>query len=352
MTKVGIIGCGGISVFHYEGFALAGAEIAHVCDIRLEAAQAVGAKYGAKVSTDYRAVLDDPEVQLVSVCTSSASHKEICIAALQAGKGVVCEKTLAETPENAADIARTADATGQFCATAYMKRFFPASQKAKELLAGMGQIISVYARSWQPWDMWNGPMDESLRVHPSWMVRNYGGGALVMAGSHILDLVHWLVGRPTDIVGHLNIREGMDADRQGNAMMWMPDGSIVHYEACGHPYKFVGYERNGWDERLEINTVSGRLDLYTVTWNRPDRNGALLVHMDGETGVTTEYRYPQVNPFHIEMASMLRWFENGETPAPSAWDGYVVDELIAHITRSSQVKQRLTVAYQDQVTVK
>ncbi|OPZ86974.1 MAG: hypothetical protein BWY76_00700 [bacterium ADurb.Bin429] len=155
-----------------------------------------------------------------------------------------------------------------------------------------------------------------------------------------------------DVIGHLNIREGMDADRQGNAMMWMPDGSIVHYEACGHPYKFVGYERNGWDERLEINTVKGRLDLYTVTWNRPDRNGALLVHMDGETGVTTEYRYPQVNPFHVEMASMLKWFERGETPAPSAWDGYVVDELIAHITRSSREKQRLTVAYQDQVAVK
>ncbi|HOF88544.1 MAG TPA: Gfo/Idh/MocA family oxidoreductase, partial [Armatimonadota bacterium] len=312
----------------------------------------VGAQYGAKVSTDYRAVLDDPAVQLVSVCTSSATHREIAIAAMGAGKGVVCEKTLADSPESAADIARAADATGQFCATAYMKRFFPASQRAKELLAGMGQLISVYARSWQPWDMWNAPLDDSLRQHPSWMVRNYGGGALVMAGSHILDLVHWLVGRPAEVVGHLNIREGMDADRQGNAMLWMPDGSIVHYEACGHPYKFVGYERNGWDERLEINTVTGRLDLYTVTWNRPDRNGALLVHMDGETGVTTEYRYPQVNPFHLEMASMLQWFERGETPAPSAWDGYVVDELIAHVTRSSRERQRLAVAYQDRVAAK
>jgi predicted dehydrogenase len=352
MTKVGIIGCGGISTFHYEGFALAGAEIAHVCDIRREAAEAVAAKYGAKVSTDYRALLDDPAVDLVSVCTTSASHKEIAIAAMQAGKGVVCEKTLAENAENSAAIARAADEMGRFCATAYMKRFFPAAQKAKALLADMGQLISVYARSWQPWDMWTGPLDESLTVHPSWMVRNYGGGALVMAGSHILDLVHWLVGRPAEVVGDLNIRPGMDADRQANAMLWPRQGGIVHYEACGHPLKCVGYERNGWDERLEINTVKGRLDLYTVTWNRPDRNGALLVHLDGETGVSTEYRFAQENPFHIEMAQMLKWFEAGETPAPSAWDGYVVDELIASITRSAQTKQRLEMAYLDEVAVK
>ena len=350
MVNVGIIGCGGISHFHYEGYERAGARIAHVCDLRADAAQAVADRYGAKVSTDYRALLDDPQVELVSVMTVASAHKEICLAAIAAGKGVVCEKTLADNPTASAEIARAADNAGVFCATAYMKRFFPATQKAKELLAGMGQIISVYARSWQPWDMWTTPLDEGVTVHPSWMVRNYGGGALVMAGSHILDLLHWLVGRPSKVVGDLNIREGMDADRQTNAMLWLEDGGIAHFEACGHPLKTVGYERNGWDERLEINTVNGRLDLYTVLWNHPERNGALLVHLDNATGQSIEYRYPAVNAFDIEMASMVQRFTTGAPPLPSAWDGYVVDELIAHITASSKQQMILPVTYCDRAT--
>jgi len=123
----------------------------------------------------------------------------------------------------------------------------------------------------------------------------------------------------------------------------------VHFEACWHPLRFAGYERNGWDERLEINCAGGRLDLYTVKWDMPEHNGALLVHQDAETGQTTEYRYPAVNPFHLEMAEMLRRFETGESPMPSAWDGYVVDEIIAHIGQASKEQAVLPVVWRDRV---
>jgi predicted dehydrogenase len=349
MIDIGIIGCGGISRFHTEGYVQAGARIAHVCDIRSEAVHAVADRYGAKASTDYRAILDDPRIRLVSVLSTASSHREICLAAIAAGKGVVCEKTLSDNPATSAEIALAAEQAGIFCATAYMKRFFPAAQQVKVLLAEMGEIISVYARSWQPWDFWTSPVDDDLKA-PSRLIRNYGGGALVMAGSHILDLIHWLVGRPRQVVGDLNIREGMDAERQANAMLWLEDGGIAHYEACWHPYTTVGYERNGWDERLEINTTTGRLDLYTVTWDRPDRNGALLVHLDNTTGRSIEYRYPQVNPFDVEMAEMVHRFTTGEPPMPSAWDGYVVDEMIAHITESARTNTVLPVTYRDRLT--
>ncbi len=351
MTKVGIIGCGSISRFHHEGYAQAGATVAHVCDLRREAAEAVGARYGATVSTDYRAVLDDQAVELVSICAIANVHKEIALAAIAAGKGVVCEKTLTDNPADSAEIARAAEKAGAFVATAYMKRYFPALQQAKTLLADMGQVISLYARTWQPWDLWNGPVDEGMRAHPSSVKRMYGGGVLVCGGSHILDLIHWYTGRPTKVVGDVHIRAEMDIDNQANAMLWLGSGGIGHFEACWHPLRFGGFERNGWDERLEINTEQGRLDIYTVMWDHPDRNGALLVHQDAFTGRTTEYRYPQVNPFHIEMAEMLRRFEAGEAPQPSAWDGYVVDQLIATITASSAQGTILPMAYADHVAV-
>ena len=348
MTNVGIIGCGGISRFHLEGYAKAGARIAHVCDIRPEAARAVGARYGARVSTDYRAVLDDPEVQLVSVLTTASTHKEICLAAIAKGKGVVCEKTLADNPADAAEIARAADQAGVFCATAYMKRYFPASQQAKALLAEMGPVISIYARSWQPWGPWDGELDPSLTSHPSSVVQRYGGGVLVCAGSHILDLIHWFGGRPGRVSGDMYVREGMDFDVQANAMLWLEGGGIMHFEACWHPLMYAGYERNGWDERFEINTTKGRLDFFTVRWDHPENNGALVVHQDAASGRVTEYRYPPVNPFDVEMAEMVRRFEAGEPGFPSAWDGYVVDELIAHVTAAAEQQAVLPVAWRDE----
>lgn len=347
MTKVGIIGCGGISRFHYEGYERAGAQITHVCDIRPEAAQAVAARYGAKWSTDYRIVLDDPNVDLISITTVSSAHKEICLAAFEAGKGVVCEKTLTDNAADSAEVARAADKANAFCATAYMKRFFPAMQQAKEMLADMGDIISIYARSWQYADYWNMEINDAMREHPSIVVRNYGGGVLVCGGSHILDLIHWLAGRPTSLCGDMFYRDGMDFDIQANSIMWLEKQGIVHFETCWHPLAFAGYERNGWDERFEINTTKGRLDIYTVKWNTPENNGMLLVHQDAFTGKTTEYRFAPVNPFDIEMAEMVRRFEAGEKPFPSAWDGYVVDELISHIDKSSRKQARIPVKWVD-----
>lgn len=349
MTHVGIIGCGGIAKFHYEGYEKAGARVVHACDLRPEAAQAVAARYGARASTDYRAVLADPAVQLVSVCTVASTHREICLAALAAGKAVVCEKTLTDDPAASAEIARAADHAGLFCATAFMKNFFPAAIQARELLRGMGPVTSIHARTWQPFAAyWEEPMPAFLAATPTVMMRNYGGGVLVCGGSHILNLIHGFGGRPTRVCGQLSWRDGVDADRQANAMLWLEDGGIAHLEAFWHPFRHVGYERNGWDERLEINTAKGRLDFSTVMWNRPLDHGALLVHEDAATGRVTEYRYPAMNPFDAEMGEMIRRFEAGLPPMPSAWDGYVVDELIAQITASSQQGAVLPMRWRDQ----
>ena len=335
MTRIGIIGCGQISRFHFEGFTRAGAKITHVCDLRPDVGQALADRYQARFSPDYRAVLGDREVDLVAILTSASSHREICLAALAAGKGVVCEKTLADTPAASAEIARAADRAGTFFATAYMKRFFPASRKVRELLDGMGRIISVYARSYQPWNLWVPPFPPAFLEHPSPVMRNYGGGATVCCGSHIIDLIHWFAGRPTRVAAQLFHPPELDFDIQGNALLWLKDGGVVHFEACWHPMKTIGYERNGWDETVEINTVTGRLVLSTVLWDNPV-NPALLVHHDTATGQAIEYRFPTVNPFHEEMAEMVRRFEAGEKGYPSAWDGYVADEILAAITTSAR----------------
>ena len=337
MTKVGIIGCGNISRFHCQGYKSVGAQITRVCDLRIETANRFASDYGAQATTDYRVILSDPTVEFVSILLPSELHKEACLAAIAAGKGILCEKTLSNNASSSLEIAHAANQANSFFGVGFMKRFFPAMRQAKTLLEDMGEIISMYARTWQPFGtLWEQSLPSEYAERPSYVNRSYGGGVLVCGGSHILDLIHFFAGRPLKVSGQMRGRDGLDFDVQSNAMLWLKDGGIAHFEALWHPHTFAGYERNGWDERLEINTAKGRLDIYTVKWDHPENNGALLVHQDAQSGRVSEYRYPAINPFHLEIADVLARFNHEGKASPDVWDGYVVDQLIETITESAK----------------
>jgi len=349
-VRVAVIGCGGISRFHFNGLAKAGAEIAYAVDVSRKAAQPWVELFGAKYTDDYREALEDPAVDAVSITLPSRLHCEVAVAALKAGKAAIVEKTLTDNPKESLKIVETARETGGLCFTAYMKRFFPALQKAKELVPALGQLISVHTRSWQPWgNVWTAPLPKP-DGKPSLVVRNYGGGMLVCGGSHLLDLTMWLVGRPVRLWANQFTREGLDHDFRHTALMTLPEGgqtcgAAVSFEACAHPLTTVGYEKNGWDERIEINGVNGRLDICTVTWHSPEKAPALLVHTDNTTGHAMEYRFPDANSFDLEMAYFADCIAKGKQGYPSAVDGYAVDELIACITRSAKTAKVVDVAF-------
>ena len=98
--KVAVIGCGTIAnSAHIPSYLKCEeAEIKYFCDIIPERATAAVEKYGCGIAiTDYHDALNDPEVTAISVCTPNYAHKEISVAALAAGKSVLCEKPAART---------------------------------------------------------------------------------------------------------------------------------------------------------------------------------------------------------------------------------------------------------------
>jgi predicted dehydrogenase len=97
--RVGIIGNGVIGPTHAEGFRrIPGVELAWACDLVEDKARRLAEKYAiGQITTDYREVIADPKVTCVAVCTDHASHAPITVAALKAGKHVLCEKALAAT---------------------------------------------------------------------------------------------------------------------------------------------------------------------------------------------------------------------------------------------------------------
>lgn len=338
---VGLIGCGGIAALHQAALRKTGVRVKWVCDLVEANAAPYAAAFGATATADYRRALADPEVQAVLVLTHSATHKTICLDAIAAGKAVICEKTLATNPDDALDIVLAAAKRGTLLYTAYMKRFLPAVQKAKELLPSLGTLFSTHVRVYQPWgDLWSvAPRDGFFHTPPggtSDLIRRYGGGILVCGGSHILDLVGYFLGRPHRLHATLTVPEGRDYDLAAACLMETAHGPCF-FEAVAHPLKRIGYLCDGWDERLELTGTRGRLEIFSPTWNEAAAKPSRLVHTDGTTGQSVEYRFAPLSPFIPELEFFFAHIARGEQGSQSRWTGYDVDELIAHIALSARL---------------
>ena len=341
----GVIGCGKIAKFHADGLAAAGADVRWVCDPAPEATAAWRERFGARVASDPSDILADPEVRCVHLLTPSAFRRDAALAVLDAGKALVCEKTLDVSAENSLAITRRAREKKSILYTAYMKRYLPVVRRAKELLTRLGDIVSMHIRARQYWGIipWREiPADHPYRGDPPSAAKS-GGGVLPMAGSHIIDLVHHFMGRPSRVYARIHTPRHTTLDLHTAALMETPSGPVL-FETLGHGLLRLGPDRDGWDERLEITGLQGRLELFTPAWNDPGRAG-LLRHHDGGDGRVTEYRFAPESPFTAEIVEFHRDIARGRQEAQGDDTGYVVDEVIEHLRRSAATGQAIDVAY-------
>jgi predicted dehydrogenase len=286
----------------------------------------------------------------VDVTTVSRAHKQICEDAIAAGKAVICEKTLAENPEDAARIVSAARERGVILYTSYMKRYLPATQKMKELLPSLGRLFSTHIRAYQNWgDTW-GPNPPSGLGHTppggvSGVRANYGGGILVCGGSHLFDLVLFLLGRPDRLYANIFVPDDRDYDLRASALLETPANGIIHYDCLVHAHHRAGLQRDGWDEQVEIIGAQGRLHLFTSQWDAPEAKAPLLQHYDAQTGTTTEYRFDPVSPFARAIGTYCEGIDRNEQVGQSDLTGYEVDELIAAMQQSAAAGQARQITY-------
>lgn len=334
----GIVGCGYISTFHLSGLEKIGAKVGHVADLDAAKAEAAAKRFGAKFSTDYRDVINDPSVTVVSVLGPTFMHKEIALAAIAAGKDVICEKTMTMNSKESLQVVQAAKKAGVIFFTAYMKRHFPAVKKAKELLSSLGIVYSGYARSYQCW----GPGMFEDKVVPQHLVKTHGGVVLRCCGSHILDLIMHLCGRPEGVYANLDYCKNSEVDRKVMAMLEFPGSLTMCFETVCHALTRIGYEKNSWDECVELTGTLGRINICTPTWDKPF-NPATLTHYDEKTQTSTEYRFEAVNPFDIEMAYFHQQLSKRKQAGPDVVDGFAVDHLIVSMEESHRKKKCIAI---------
>jgi len=334
--KFGIIGCGNISRFHFNGLKKVGADVVHIVDINEEAAKPYVDAFGARFSRNYKELIADANVTVVSVLTSGKYHKEICLAALEEGKDVICEKTMTDNASEAEKVVQAAKACGRLFFVSYMKRFFPAVEKAKELLPGLGRLFSAQVRTYQNW---GGNFYELENADEyDYILNNYGGAIVKCAASHMIDMTLNFLGRPESLYSYIDYVPNSRFDRKATSLFEYESGLVVSFEAASHPLKRIGYERNSWDEFIQINGVNGRLEIYTVMWDQPENKGALLIHYDNEKESSTEYRFGAVSPFDIEIAHFYNCLVRRQQGHPDVIDGFNVDVIIEAIQESARRK--------------
>ena len=233
-VRVGFIGCGGIANGkHFPGMAQQeGVDMCAFCDLILERAEKAAKEYGtpdAKVYTDYHELLADPTIDAVHVLTPNVAHCEITVAALEAGKHVLCEKPMAATPADAKKMLEARDRTGKMLTIGYQYRHFPENQVAKKVVdsGALGDVYyaeATYLRR---------------RGVPTWGVftdkAKQGGGPLIDIGTHALDLTLWMMDNyEVESVTGQTFHKLADQTNQGNAFGdWDPKEFCVEDSAFG-----------------------------------------------------------------------------------------------------------------------
>ncbi|MFB8128230.1 Gfo/Idh/MocA family protein [Streptomyces mirabilis] len=379
---VGMVGYAFMGAAHSQGWRTVGRVfdlprspvLAAVCGRDASAVRAMADQHGwAAAETDWRALIARDDVDLVDICTPGDSHAEIALAALAAGKHVLCEKPLANTVEEAeamTEAAEAAFARGQVSMVGFNYRRLPATSLARKMVAEgrLGALRHVRVTYLQDW-----LVDPQFPL--TWRLRKElaGSGALGDLGAHIVDLAQYLAGEPVVGVSALTetfVRErplpggessgltavsATDPRAGGVGTVTVDDaalftgrfasGALASFEAS----RFATGRKNSL--RIELNGERGSLafDL--------ERLNELSYHDHTEPGthagfrriLVTEPDHPYLeawwppghglgyeHTFTHQARDLVRAIAAGRRPEPSFADGLRVQRVLAAVEESAE----------------
>lgn len=283
--KVGVIGCGKIAQVRHlpEYAARSDVRIAGVYDKNPQRAEAIAAQYGARSYASYEELLRDPGIDAVSVCTANNSHADITIAALEAGKHVLCEKPMALSLYDCSKMVETAKRAGRYLLIDHNQRFLKTHQEAKRLLkeGAIGRLISFETHFTHA-----GPETWSVDAGKNvWFFDKNQAvfGAMADLGIHKIDLIRYLTG--DEITGVQAFFDTLDKkDSQGNPIS-VDDHAVCYMKLAGGA---TGTVTAAW-------TNYGREDNSTVLYGETgvirifcDREYSLVI--DRKDGACIQYK--------------------------------------------------------------
>lgn len=325
--KVGIIGSQFEADIHACAFKIAPeeAEVVAVASPTPGNAAALARKYAIpRVFTDYRKMLQEPDIEMITIAAPNYLHAEMAIACAEAGKHIVCEKPLAMTVGEGEQMLAGARQHGVLLMYAEELFFTPKYVKAKEMADagafGKVHMVKQSEKHFGPHSPW------------FWDVRRSGGGAFMDLGCHGIAFCYWFLGRPSIKSVYCQMGTFVHGDKtQGEdeclCILNFANGSVGLVENSWA-------RRGGMDDRIEVYGDAG------VTYGNLHMGNALPTYSETGYGYAVEkapttkgWSYPVFDELWNygipqEMLHFSRCVKGKETPLATGEDGLVVLEAL------------------------
>jgi predicted dehydrogenase len=335
-----------------------------LCGRDATAARAAAARLGwAHAETDWHALIERDDVQLVDVCVPGDLHAEIAIAALEAGKHVLCEKPLANTLEEASAMAAAAaraSARGVRSMIGFNYRRVPALALARRLVeqGRIGAIRHVRATYLQDW-----LVDPDFPLTWRLQRERAGSGALGDLGAHVVDLAQYLTGSlitgVSGVAATFVTERPLPGNDPGSGQVTVDDaalftarldtGALASFEAT----RFATGRKN--QLRIELNGERGSLAFDLERLNELSFYDAADDLPGFRRILVTERGHPYLSawwpPGHVlgwehtfthQVRDLVTAIAEGTDPAPSFADGLRVQRVLAAVSDSAENESRWT----------
>ncbi len=324
----GIVG-GGLHAHVYRH--LPQAELIAVCDLNEERAREVAERYAAPhVYSDYRDLLARDDIAAVSIATPDFAHRDIAVAAAEAGKHILVEKPLATTTEDAEAITRAVDMAGVKLMVAFQNRVNPAFVAGRQaLLAGeLGELKYIYAR-----------LSNTKFVPRQMLLWASRSSALWFLASHTLDMACWLLrDRPARVyaVSRSGVLREMGIDTQDFhvAIVEFAGGAVVTLE---NSWILPETEPNVFNLKMELLGSDGSLYINTSDHRMVEKYTGDAHSLPDTLGFTLDPASARISGFTLE--TIARFVDAVVVDAPvlaTGAEGALVTRVLCAIEESAR----------------
>jgi predicted dehydrogenase len=343
--KVGVLGCGPIAqAAHFESCTKArNADLHAICDLAPDLLERMAWTHKPdRAYSDYHEMLADPELDAVIVATSDAFHVPASIAALRAGKHVLCEKPLALSVEDAEAVRQEARSSGRVFQVGHMKRFDAGIEAAKSFIeTEMGEMLAI--KAWYCDSTHRYPMTDAVQPlivtsklakrpaeNPKEDLRRY---YMLAHGSHLVDTARHLAGEIVEVDARLSERFG--------AYCWFVDVEFAN-GALGHLDLTVAV-RMDWHEGFQIYGRNG--SVLGKTYNPWYFKTSDVDIFHESTGSTTRVLGADGHFYRRQLEGFADTVLNGAPMrGADAEDGLASVRAMIAIARSAETRQPVTLA--------
>jgi predicted dehydrogenase len=341
--QVGIIGTGVISELHWRAYhQISEAEVAALCDLNEEIVQAKAKKWGVeKIYTDFNDMLADPEIHAIEILTPQQTHKEIAIASLRAGKHVSVQKPMAVTMADTDEMVLAATKSSKVARVYENFRFYPAIQKAKELVDN-GEIGEPLSIRFKLTNGFGGKGDFAHEKSETWDRRMEidmsGGGAVTFDhGYHIFTLARDFIGEVESVfawIGRKKDKSGYIWDSPA-MISWRYKGTDKFgvWEQVWGDDLFIKTNYYAGEDRMEITGSQGIIWVTKCTaefWDVPP----LILYRDGKLTSFHDLETDWQASFDAATRNFIDSILGKAEPALSFIEGYEVQRMAIAVKKS------------------